>query len=151
MKKIVILLLMLVNAVCVYGQSQSAKAEREIRAIEDRERIAMLNADTATLRKIWADDFTVNPPSNINKITTTSQELFDMMNSGTIRFTSFTRDIEHITIRNDLAITMGREEVVFTGNVPQAGQTIKRRFTNIWLKKNGAWRISFRHSNNLCE
>lgn len=142
---------MLANAVCIYGQRQSSKVEREIRDIEDRERVAMFNADTATLRKIWADDFTVNPPSNINKITTTSQELFDMMNSGTIRFTSFTRDIEHITIRKDLAITMGSEEVVFTGDVPQAGQTIKRRFTNIWLKRNGAWRMSFRHANNLCE
>jgi ketosteroid isomerase-like protein len=151
MKKTFILFLMLVNAGCIYGQSQTTNAEGEIRDIEERERIAMFNADIPTLRKIWADDFTVNPPSNIKKITTTSQELFDMMNSGTIRFKSFMRDIEHVTIRKDLAITMGREEVVFTGNVPQAGKVIKRRFTNIWLKKNGEWRLSFRHANNLCE
>jgi len=142
---------MLANAGCIYGQSQSSKIEREIRDIEDRERVAMFNADTATLRKIWADDFTVNPPSNIDKITTTSQELFDMMNSGTIRFTSFTRSIEHISIEKDMAITMGREEVVFTGNVPQAGKVIKRRFTNIWMKRNGEWRMSYRHANNLCQ
>ncbi|MFO7258837.1 MAG: nuclear transport factor 2 family protein [Bacteroidota bacterium] len=151
MKKTIILFLMLANAGCIYGQSQSSKIEREIRDIEDRERVAMLNADMETLRKIWADDFTVNPPSNVGRITTTSQELFDMMNSGTIRFTSFTRNIEHITVLKDMAITMGSEEVVFTGNVPQAGQVIKRRFTNIWMKKNGEWRMSFRHANNLCQ
>ncbi len=61
-----------------------------------------------------------------------------MMNSGTIRFTSFTRSIEHISIEKDMAITMGREEVVFTGNVPQAGKVIKRRFTNIWMKRMGS-------------
>jgi len=45
---------------------------------------------------------------------------------------------------------MGSEEVVFTGNVSEAGQTIKRRFTNIWVKQNGVWKLTFRHANNLC-
>jgi hypothetical protein len=53
-------------------------------------------------------------------------------------------------VNKDLAVTMGNEEVVFNGNVPKAGQTIKRRFTNIWIKQSGIWLLSLRHANNIC-
>lgn len=148
MKKVIIILLVLINTVCMYAQTSQQKDETKIRDLEERERKVMLNHDTATLQKMWAADFMVNAP--FNRVTLSSRELIDMVNKGKIKFSSFTRNIEQIVVKKDIAVTMGSEEVVFTGDVPQAGQTIKRRFTNIWLKQNGVWRLSFRHANNLC-
>ena len=149
MKKVIITLLVLINAVWMCAQTSQQKGETEIRDLEERERKAMLNHDTAILQKMWAADFTVNAP--FNRVTLSSRELFDMVEKGKIQFSSFTRNIEQVVLKKDIAVTMGSEEVVFTGDVPQAGQTIKRRFTNIWLKQNGVWRLTFRHANNLCK
>lgn len=133
----------------MYAQTSQQKDETEIKDLEARERKAMLNHDTATLQKMWAADFTVNAP--FNRVTLSSRELIDMVDKGKIQFSSFTRNIEQIIVKKDIAVTMGREEVVFTGDVPQAGQMINRRFTNIWLKQNGVWRLTFRHANNRCK
>ena len=148
MKKLIITLLSLLNVVCICAQTNPSKAEIEIRNLEERERNAMLNHDTLTLKKLWAEDFTVNAP--FNRVLLSRRELMDMVNKGSIQFSSFTRNIEHVVVKKDIAVTMGSEEVVFTGNVSQAGQTIKRRFTNIWVKQSGVWKLTFRHANDLC-
>jgi len=75
----------------------------------------------------------------------------DMVNKGAIQFISFTRPIDQVIIKKDRAVTMGSEEVVITGNVPEAGRTIRRRFTNIWVNQNTVWELIFRHANNLCD
>ena len=148
MKKLIITLSSLLNVACICAQTNSSNAEIEIRNLEEKERNAMLNYDTVTMKKMWAEDFTVNAP--FNRVLLNRQELMDMVNKGNIRFSSFTRSIEQVVVKKDMAVTMGSEEVVFTGNVPDAGQTIKRRFTNIWVKQNGEWKLTFRHANNLC-
>jgi len=149
MKKLIIILSSLLSVVCIYAQTNSSKAETEIRNLEETERNAMLKHDTVSLKKMWAEDFTVNAP--FNRVLLNRQELMDMVNKGTIQFTSFTRNIEQVVIKKDIAVTMGSEEVVFTGNTLEAGQTIKRRFTNIWVRQNGIWKLTFRHANNLCD
>ena len=148
MKKLIITLLSLLNVVCICAQTNPSKAEIEIRNLEERERNAMLNHDTLILNKMWAEDFTVNAP--FNRVLLSRRELMNMVNKGNIQFSSFTRNIEQVVVKKDIAVTMGSEEVVFTGNVSEAGQTIKRRFTNIWVKQNGVWKLTFRHANNLC-
>ncbi|HVE61274.1 MAG TPA: nuclear transport factor 2 family protein [Chitinophagaceae bacterium] len=148
MKKLIITLSSLLNVVCICAQTNPSKAEIEIRNLEEKERNAMLNHDTLTLKKMWVEDFTVNAP--FNRVLLSRRELMDMVNKGNIRFSSFTRNIEQVVVKKNIAVTMGSEEVVFTGNVSQAGQTIKRRFTNIWVKQNGVWELTFRHANNLC-
>ena len=150
MKKSLIVLLLLLGALHPYAQVSQANAglENEIRELEEKELKAMFSKDTVALKKIWAADFMVNAP--FNRVTLSTRELLDMVNNGTIQFSSFTRNIEQLTVKKELVITMGSEAVVFIGKVPQAGKTIKRRFTNIWLKQNGIWRLSFRHANNLC-
>ena len=148
MKKLIITLSSLLNVVCMCAQTNSSKAETEIRNLEESERNAMLKHDTVSMKKMWAKDFTVNAP--FNRVLLNRQELMDMVNKGAIQFTSFSRNIEQVVVKKNIAVTMGSEEVVFTGNVPDAGQTIKRRFTNIWVKQNGIWKLTFRHANNLC-
>ncbi len=33
----------------------------------------------------------------------------------------------------------------------KAGQVVKRRFTNIWMYKNGKWQQIARHASVICE
>ena len=54
-------------------------------------------------------------------------------------------------MKGDMAITMGSEALAPVGNNSKAGQTIKRRYTNIWIKQNGVWRLTARNANELCQ
>jgi hypothetical protein len=148
MKKLFVTLSSILSAISIWGQPSYANAETEIRNLEENERLAMLKHDTTLLKKMWAEDFTINAP--FNRVLQNRQELMEMVSKGTIKFTSFSRNIEQVVVKKDIAVTMGSEEVVFTGNVPDAGQAIKRRFTNIWIRQNGVWQLTFRHANNLC-
>ena len=147
MKKTMITLTLMVNAIFMY--SQNTGIETEIRKIEETEHTAMLERDTGTLLKIWASDFIVNTPAN--RITISRQELFDLVKAGVFNYSSFKREIEKIFVKGNVVITMGNETVVPIGNSPNVEKTIKRRYTNIWLKQNGEWRLTIRHANEICK
>lgn len=53
MKRLIISLLLLFNAVYIYGQGNPSKVETEIRNLEERERNAMLHRDTVVLQEMW--------------------------------------------------------------------------------------------------
>ncbi len=69
---------------------------------------------------------------------------------GLIRYSAFESEIEAIVIQGDMAITLGRETVKPIGNAPMAGQTVLRRYTHVWLRKDGRWRQLARHANIVC-
>lgn len=73
--------------------------------------------------------------------------------AGMINYGSFERVIEQIQFQKDIVITMGYETFVSRNDIPgaKAGQTYKRRFTNIWMKKKGSWQQIARHASIICE
>jgi hypothetical protein len=145
MKRMMFIAAFLVNAggLC----AQESAAEREVRQLEITEHQAMLKRDVAALKNIWAADFMVNTP--VNRISLSSQELFDLIGAGVFNYTSFTRDIEKVMVKDHLVITMGSETVVPVGKNDKAGKTIKRRYTNIWIKDKGTWKLTARHANEI--
>jgi ketosteroid isomerase-like protein len=125
-----------------YAFSQNA-TESEIRKLEDAQREAFLKKDTATLYKIFSPDFVVNAPTN--KITTL-QDLKVLIRAGNVDMEAFERVTEKVTFTNNIAIAMGNETLRPTGNMPNAGKTVKRRYTNIWMKNNNSWQLVARQS-----
>jgi hypothetical protein len=41
---------------------------------------------------------------------------------------------------------MGEETVTPKGKAPFAGQTVRRRITNIWMKRDGQWKLTARQA-----
>jgi ketosteroid isomerase-like protein len=101
------------------------------------------------LNKIWAEDFTVNNPSN--EIFKGGAEVVNQVRAGNIKHSSFIREIETILLHGNTVIVMGLETVKPIGNAPGAGQTLRRRFTNIWMKKKDRWLLTARHANVICQ
>jgi ketosteroid isomerase-like protein len=118
--------------------------EAEIRKIDSEEATAVLTADLSTLEKFWADDFTVNGPNN--QILKGKTNALELVKSGIIDYSSFEREHEAVLLWGDTAIIMGLEAVKPKGNSPFAGQTLRRRFTNIWMKQNGQWQLIARQA-----
>lgn len=125
------------------NQTQSA-AEEAVRTLEKKEIEAILNKDMETLKTIWDPGFTVTSPL-LHKLVTREQVL-NMTANDIISYERFDRNIEQVTFMGNVIVTMGEEILVPKANNPNAGQMIKRRFTNVWHYRNGNWVETNRHA-----
>ncbi len=123
----------------------SSDLEESIRSLDNQERVAVLAGDTAALERLWSGTMIVNNPQS--SISADRSVVLALVRKGLIRYSSFERTIEAIRIDGDTAIVMGSEAVVPIGDAPHAGQTVHRRFTNIWKLKGTAWVMIGRHAN----
>lgn len=133
---------------CHYLFAQNSAIETQIRNLEQNEVQAVLDKDTTTLKKLWDKDYVVNNPDN--KIVLAKPNPIDrpvLQNQRTI----FTRVVEKIIIHADVAISMGKETVVSMDDASKSEKTIERRYTNIWMKKDGSWKLIARHANKICQ
>ncbi len=131
------------------GQAAKADdaAEREIRKIDEAERVAVLAGDLPAIERAWADDFTVNAPNN--QVLKGKKDAVALVRAGILDYASFERDVEAVLIHGDTAILMGLETVKPRNKAPEAGRTVRRRFTNIWMKRDGRWQLTARQATNI--
>ncbi len=144
MKKKLILTFVFATMI-LFSSSSSAQDSKEIqiRTLENAQREAFLKKDTTALYKLFSADFVVNAPTN--KITTL-QELKRLIRNGEVDLESFDRITEKVTFTGDIAIAMGNETLRPTGKMPNAGKTVKRRYTNIWMKNGDSWQLTARQA-----
>ena len=95
-----------------------------------------------------ADSVTNNPRSSL---TLGSKGVIDAARTGVIDYYSFDRKIESVQLLGSTAILMGNETVVMRGSGGGPGETIRRRYTNIWMKTGKTWQIVARHANIICK
>ena len=145
MKKVTLIIPVLLTGVVLFGQHIQQK-EADVRAMEQIEAQALLQKDIPTLKKIWSPNFMVNAPLNMVFI----GGQVELVQAGIINYSSFVRNVEHVMVLKDVVITMGSETVVPAGADPMAGQTIQRRYTNIWIKEKSDWILVARHANDIC-
>ena len=126
------------------GGKRNDSIEREIRRLELAHADAVLRGDLAAMDKIWTKDFKVNNPFN-------EVDKADRIRTGAVTYSSFVREPESVQIHGNTVIVMGRETVVPKGNSPDAGKTIHRRYTNIWMLRDGKWRLIGRHASVICQ
>jgi len=118
--------------------------ESEIKRLENIEREAVLNNDSAALfGKIWSAQMIVNTPANVVGTVEETKHLFRM---GAFKYLSFERNIEKISFIENVAIVMGCEILKPQGLQPNAGKTVTRRFTNVWKYSNNSWSIIARQA-----
>jgi ketosteroid isomerase-like protein len=146
-------LLLFLSCVTTYAGAQPPRrdslAEATVRALDNQERLAALNQDFAALERLWSEHFIVNAPSN--QILPNRSAVLDWFRKGMTTRSSYERSIEQVRVDGDIAIVMGAETLTPTANAPHAGQTVRRRFTNIWKREGDVWRLWARHANVIPE
>jgi ketosteroid isomerase-like protein len=147
MKKSILLTILLLSCVFTLSFPQSQKKkhtiESEVKKLDSLHAAAVLKGDLKEMDKYWTTDFMVtNPFNEIDKA--------DRIRNGTVTYSSFQRICEAIQVHGKTAIVMGKEIVVPKGKSPDAGTTINRRYTNIWMKRNGHWRLVARQASVIC-
>ncbi len=149
-KNILIAIAVFVIVPGLAAQNDTTVLKVEIRRLELAHADAILNGNAAALDSLMDDDIIVNHPTN--RIVKEKKELLDLIQQGIIRYTSFKRYPELFLFFKDMVVVMGNEIVVPAKGAPNAGKTLQRRYTNIWMKGkgNGNWRLTVRHANNVC-
>jgi uncharacterized protein (TIGR02246 family) len=149
-RTIVIAVLLLTTASIALGQSPRASRD-QTRSIEqlirhlDQERIqAQINADAAALDRIYAPDFTGVGPSGAVR---TKPQVISDFTSGALKFQSITTDEVQVRIYGNTAVETGRSTM--TGQ--DRGKAVPRdnRFTRVWVKHQGHWRLVLNHYSPL--
>jgi ketosteroid isomerase-like protein len=138
----------LIAAACASTTQMSTSWEQDVRAAKQRHVAAFAANDAAAIEALFSEDFLVNSP--LYQIAD-KQQLINMVRRGMLNTSSFTQNIETIRRYGDIAMVMGGDIVVFAPPAPNAGQRIRRRFTDIWRLENRQWRFVARHANPVCD
>jgi ketosteroid isomerase-like protein len=136
--------LLLASSLSAQPPNGTAKLGQEIRKLDRAEAAAVLVTDVPAIEMLWADDFTVNAPNN--KVLRGKPDAIKLVRDGILDYSSFKRDVEAVLIHGDTVILMRLETVKAKGKAPFAGQTVRRRFTNIWMKREGQWQLTARQA-----
>jgi len=139
--------LLLLAAVSAHAQPQSQSERRVVEEIRkvDGERIkAQVNADTVALDRIYADDFIGVGPSGTVR---TKKEVLSDFASGSLKFQSITTDDVRIRVYGNAAVETG----LSTMKGKDADKVVpeENRFTRVWIKQGGRWRLVSNHYSNL--
>ena len=149
-RTLVIAVLVLTAASIALGQKQSASRDQR-RSVEqvirqlDNERIqAQIGADAVALDRIYADDFIGVGPSGT--VRTKAQVISDFT-SGDLKFQSITTDDVQVRVYGNTAVETGRSTMIGQDK----GKAVPRdtRFTRVWVKQQGRWRLVANHYSSL--
>jgi ketosteroid isomerase-like protein len=149
-KTFVIAVLVFIAASFALGQKQSARraprrnVDHVIRQV-DYERIqAQIGADAAALDRIYADDFIGIGPSGTVR---TKEQVISDFTSGDLKFQSITTDDVQVRVYGNTAVETGRSTMIGQDK----GKAVPRdnRFTRVWIKQQGRWRLVSNHYSSL--
>jgi ketosteroid isomerase-like protein len=143
-------ILLLTAAPIALAQEQSARRDQR-RSVEqvirklDHERIqAQIGADAVALDRIYANDFIGIGPSGTVR---TKPQVISDFTSGGLKFQSITTDDVRVRVYGNTAVETGRS--IMSGQ--DKGKTVPRdnRFTRVWVKQHGRWRLVANHYSSL--
>lgn len=149
-RMLVIAVVMVAVGPLALGQKQSARRTQTetvvegIRKLDDERIQAQIHADAAALDRIYADDFIGIGPSGT--VRTKPQVLADFT-SHDLKFQSITIDDVRFRVYGNTVVETGRSIMVGQDK----GKVVPRdnRFTRVWVKQQGRWRLVANHYSTL--
>src|SRR2546423_4275133 len=146
MRRTLVIAALVLTAVPIALGQQSARREQRgsveqaIRQVDNERIQAQIHADAAALDRIYADDFIGVGPSGTVR---TKPQVISDFTSGNLKFQSITTDDVQVRVYGDTAVETGRS----TMNGQDKGKAVPRdnRFTRVWVKQQGRWRLVANH------
>ena len=142
---LVIAVVILAAMSIAFGQRQGARrdktsVEQAIRRLDNERIQAQVHADATALDRIYADDFIGVGPSGTVR---TKPQVISDFTSGDLKFQSITTEEVQVRVYGNTAVETGRSTM--TGQ--DKGKDVPRdtRFTRVWVKQRGRWRLVANH------
>ena len=101
--------------------------------------------DIAALDSLLADDFIITQSSGL----TGKVQLMDAWKSGRVKYTSASDLERSVRVYGDAAVTT--DILTLKGKNSSGDFTILARYTSVWVKQQGRWRIVAARSTNITQ
>ncbi|HWW82156.1 MAG TPA: nuclear transport factor 2 family protein [Vicinamibacterales bacterium] len=124
----------------------SASDPRIVAALDAQRRlgVAMIGRDFKAVEMMFANDLVVHSPVNL---VVNRDNVLARLRSGQISYEpDYVRKVDFAGVRGDTVVIMGEEIVDPIANTPNAGKTVRRRFTDIWKNVDGVWKLAIRQA-----
>lgn len=112
-------------------------AREEILAADARRFAAMVQGDQAALEGLLADDLTY---THSNGQLETRAQFLESLRSGTMRYLSAEPSGQEVRLYGDTAVVTGRAEI--KASLQGQELVLSLRFTEVWVKSGGAWKLA---------
>ncbi|MDF3129022.1 nuclear transport factor 2 family protein [Kiritimatiellaeota bacterium B1221] len=145
MKKTLLLFFAYLCICALTCAKEPLSSQQQVLALEKQMAVALVATDKETLTTLFAEDLMVNNPGN--SVLTNRDQVMARVDRGIIRYESFEQTVEEVREYEGMVIVMGQETVRPSKGAPGAGHTLQRRFTDIWMLRDGVWKLTLRHAN----
>ena len=130
------------------ARTSDEQVEQEIRSLNDKEMQLVVKRDFAALERFYPEDFVVTNPFHqfIDK-----NKVMERFRSGIIKYSRTERKYDAFRVYGDTAVVIGSETVwvMDDANRSDAGKTVHRRYTEVYVRRDGNWQKVVRHSHNI--
>jgi ketosteroid isomerase-like protein len=116
--------------------STPMSAEKELESLEQQRSAAMIAADCPVLSKLFADDLVwIHSSARAD----TKASFLQALAAGGTRYLEITSSDEKFRVYGDFAVITGLADMhaVVNGSEKQ----LRNRYTSIWHRRNGAWKM----------
>ncbi len=118
------------------GRRRPSGTEEELRKIEAEARAASLAGDAAIFERVATEDFlSIDPRGAVRN----KAEALEHRRSGQMKFHSIEASEERVRIYEGAAVVTGTARVRGESGGSRTGGTY--RYTRVYVKRNGMWRI----------
>ena len=130
---IALTLLGVLVAVPTYAQKPNATEQEVLKASQVLDEASLIKKDRATMERLYADDYMyLHSNGTVNNKT---QEIAEYM-SPDLKWTTHKSDDLKVRIYRDVAVVTGLSTLTGSAKGYVSGG---RRFTELWVRRNGRW------------
>ena len=141
------ILILVALAALVAAAPEQEPTEDSLRAADAEQMRIIVEEDARAQQEFMHPNYMLNGPANAVK---RKPELVAMLARGDIASEKFDRKVEGVAITGDVGIVMGSETVTPapTSSLGRLhpGQTLHRRYTNVFLWQGNRWRFLTRQA-----
>jgi uncharacterized protein (TIGR02246 family) len=124
--------------------ARAGGGETAILATQDRRFAATVAADVGVLSRLFTDDMTY---THASAVVETKAEFLEGLKTGKYRYRSITPEERKVRLYGEAAVVAGTCRVlVETGG---RENDLRLRFTEVYVKRGGAWRLALWHSTRV--
>src|SRR5688500_14010874 len=122
----------------------SSQAAPSVEQLADERLRALPRNDDSFVARHYADDYTTTSVAGASR---TRSEVAAGFRSGDVKYESMSQEDRKVRVYGDTAIVTGID--ILKGR--DRGQDVsgRRRFTRVWVKQGGQWRLAANHATRI--
>ena len=121
-----------------------AQVEQALRQIEGEVLDAFLKADTTTLDRVWADEYSFTAP---NGMVVTKENYLSLLKTGSLKYEYVKLEDLKVRVYGGTAVAAGR--ITVKGKVGTHIINGQDRYLTVYVKRQGRWQQVATHSSRI--